>query len=101
MTSSRRSLLTGIVAALTVPAMARAECLHAIGSDLPDIRLREKGYVVSASVKLPGGQRKLFSCSLPNGQPVEFDTALACVCDRNGVDAWQVADLKIERLGLA
>jgi hypothetical protein len=87
MASSRRELLTGILALLAAPATLRAEDAHNLAAG--------PSCAVSARVRLPSGQWKRFSCSFPNGHPLDLDVALACVRDLNGVHASDVTDLTI------
>jgi hypothetical protein len=88
MVPSRRELLTGIAMSLAAPATLRAE-----GG--PIIAVAGEGRTISARIRLPSGLWKRFSCSFPNGHPVARDVALACVRERNGVNASAIVDLTI------
>ena len=85
MVPSRRWLLTAIAASLAAPATS-------LGAGRPAAAASP---AISARVRLPGGAWKLFSCSFPEGHPVGRGAALACVRERNGVGADDVADLRI------
>jgi hypothetical protein len=86
MTLSRRMVLTVLAAGLAAPSMAAAQGCLAAGAP---------SRTISARVRLPGGQWKLFSCSVPGDAVIGRDAALACVRERNGVGVREVAELTI------
>jgi hypothetical protein len=86
MALSRRRLLVGVAFGLIAPALLRGDNPATAGGQTRTI---------SARIRLPSGRWKRFSGSVPNGGSVGRGTALAWVCDRNGVDPSKVADLAI------